>query len=228
MAVAVVSYSDGRLVHGWPRQGISLPETPLDNARPSYELQSRIKALAMSWTTLRLRTSQKPHLQTSIKTRVSTVTGRDLYRPYQCSLPLPAAPPSYDEALHDIPPDYTATDALASVWNTDLPLGKDSTDRKQTQSSDGRWFDCEVKVDLTEIEGLRSYANKKAKKAAKTAQQAKWTDDGDGEEKNEGEEGAGEDGAGGGGDAGGAGDGAGGDPPGGGDGGGGDDGDDAW
>lgn len=135
-------------------------------------------------------------------------------------------PPSYEESIADLPPDYTGTGALAVVHQSLVdvkleagPHGSKSRD-SQRRSDD--------KVDFTQPRGIRFHANKKAKKAAKAAQNAKWADD-DGEKKEEApppDEGAG--GGGDAGDAGGAGDGAGGDPPGGGDGGGGEDPDDIW
>lgn len=139
-------------------------------------------------------------------------------------------PPTYEDSLLDCPPDYTGTDAHAIAQVTpetklDLPDScKASARRRPTQHAG--YFGNDVKIDLTQPQGIRSHANKKAKKAAKAAQNAKWADDDDGEKKEEGDAG-GDGGAGGGNDAGGAGGGdGGGDPPGGGEGGGDDD--DFW
>lgn len=141
-------------------------------------------------------------------------------------------PPSYEDSLLDLPPDYTGTDGHATAQVTpetkpDL-LDSTMTSPQRRSSSDPGYFRVDVKIDLTEPQGIRSHANKKAKKAAKATQNAKWADDDDGEKKEEADAG-GDGGAGGGGDdAGGAGGGdGGGDPPGGGDGGGGDE-EDIW
>lgn len=132
-------------------------------------------------------------------------------------------PPSYEESIADLPPDYTGTGALAVVRTfVDVKLDV-GTDHGKSHDSQRRSDD---KVDFTQPQGVRSHANKKAKKAAKAAQKDKWADD-DGEKK---EETPPDDGAGGGGDAGGdaGGDGAGGDPPGDGGDGNGEDPDDIW
>jgi hypothetical protein len=133
-------------------------------------------------------------------------------------------PPSYEESLADVPPDYTGTDAAAVVNSlVDVKLGLDFPDALPTSRDSQRRSDA--KLDFNQPHGIRYHA-KKAKKAAKTAQKEKWADD-DGEKKEEppADDGAGGDAGGGdaGGDAGG-GDG-GGDPPGGD---GGDDPDDIW
>lgn len=139
-------------------------------------------------------------------------------------------PPPYDDSLLDLPPDYTGTDAYAAVRITPetrldlLEPPKSRTSQRPTRGAG--YVGTDLKIDLTQPQGIRSHANKKAKKAAKAAQNAKWADDDDGEKKEEGDAG-GDGGAGGGDDAGGAGGGdGGGDPPGGGDGGGDDD--DFW
>jgi hypothetical protein len=133
------------------------------------------------------------------------------------------SPPSYKECLVDVPPDYTATDALAVVQglvDVKLDLGLPRAGLRQSQRR------SDSKLDFTEPYGIRYHAKKKKAAAKKNA----WDD----EEKKEeppADEGAGGDAGGGdaGGDAGGGdagGDGAGGDPPGGD--GGGDDPDDIW
>lgn len=137
-------------------------------------------------------------------------------------------PPSYEENLADVPPDYTGTDAAAVVnslvdvkLDLGLPDAAAATCRESRRRSD-------AKVDLNQPHGIRSHAGKKAKKAAKSAQKEKWADD-DGEKKEEppADDGAGGDAGGGdgGGDAGGGDGDGGGDPPGGD---GGDDPDDIW
>ena len=149
----------------------------------------------------------------------------DLFRPHSDVRPDAVPPPTYEDSLQDLPPDYTSTDALATSYFLTHEIEKSNyyvLDQKLHF-----WVpETHEKVDLTEIEGIRSYANKKAKKAAKAAQQAKWADS-DNEENGNAEGGDGE-GGGDGGDGGDGGAGAGGDggdPPGGGDGG---DDDDWW
>jgi hypothetical protein len=142
----------------------------------------------------------------------------------------PRPPPSYEESLADVPPDYTGTDAAAVVNSlVDAKLGLDFPDAAATCRDSQRRSDA--KLDFNQPHGIRYHA-KKAKKAAKTAQKAAWADD-DGDKKEEppADDGAGGDAGGGdagggdaGGDAGGGGDG-GGDPPGGD---GGDDPEDIW
>jgi hypothetical protein len=135
-------------------------------------------------------------------------------------------PPSYEDSLTDVPPDYTGTDAAAAVNSlVDVKLDLGFPDAAATSRDSQRRSDA--KLDFNQPHGIRYHA-KKAKKAAKTAQKEKWADD-DGEKKEEppADDGAGGGDAGGGdagGDAGGGGDG-GGDPPGGD---GGDEPDDIW
>jgi hypothetical protein len=160
--------------------------------------------------------AMKKHTRQDVNQQTRAVQLLDLFsRP---------APPSYEESLADVPPDYTGTDAAAVVNSlVDVKLGLDFPDAVLTSRDSQRRSD--EKLDFNQPHGIRYHA-KKAKKAAKTAQQAKWADD-DGEKKDEppADDGAGGDAGGGdgGGDAGG-GDG-GGDPPGGD---GGDDPDDIW
>lgn len=143
-------------------------------------------------------------------------------------------PPTYEESFLDLPPDYAATGAHATVHGAvDSKLDAEGTrqPRRTAPQQPFAHLNYDVKLDFTLREGIRSHANKKAKKAAKAAQKDKWADD-DGENKEEGGEGdaGGEGGGGGGEDAGGGGGNGGGDgggdPPGGGDGGGDDD--DPW
>ena len=133
-------------------------------------------------------------------------------------------PPTYEESLADLPPDYSATDdgaVVQTLLGSKLDL-LPSARRSRKQPSGHGLFD--VKIDWSEIEGVRMHAKKKKKAATN------WESDNEEEKKKKEEEanaGGGDGGAGGGDDAGGGtgGDGGGGDPPGGGDDGG-DDGDD--
>lgn len=121
-----------------------------------------------------------------------------------------AAPPSYEESLTDLPPDYTTTDHLATCG--DICTLADEKPTPLTTST--RRTSNDSKIDFTGTENIRQHANKKkAKQAAKAAQQSKWADDDDEGTKDgtaDGGDGAGDGGAGAGGDGGS-------DPPGGGD-----------
>jgi hypothetical protein len=119
------------------------------------------------------------------------------------------SPPTYEESIQDLPPDYTETGAIATacIWK----------DAKNLSNGDQKFHpdvkDIPGEFDASQIDGVRSCANKKAKKAAKAAQQAKWADSDN--EENQDEGGDGQDGGGDGNGGSGAG-GDGGDPPGGG------------
>ncbi|TKA67546.1 hypothetical protein B0A55_08643, partial [Friedmanniomyces simplex] len=135
-------------------------------------------------------------------------------------------PPPYEDCS-DLPPDYTSTEALATVQ-----LNVSAFDRpgKDAAAANGARRSATDEIDFTSPAGIRSHANKKAKKAAKATQKDKWAgsdDEGEKPPDGDGEGGAG-DGAGGDGGFGAGGDG--GDPPGDGGNGGGDGGDggDDW
>ena len=149
----------------------------------------------------------------------------DLFKPYGTVIPAAVPPPTYEESIQDSPPDYTNTEALATAQVTKYGVetaAYNFADQKLHPSI----LASHVKVDLSDLEGIRSYANKKAKKAAKAAQQAKWADSDNEENPEGGEDGGGDPNENGGGDGGAGAGGDGGDPPGGGDGG--DGGDDDW
>ena len=193
-------------------------------------MRSRMRALVGFWEGLRdFNAARRQFIgfagtapASSVKSGAKGIE-RELFKPYRAPVPQIAPTPTYDEAIADLPPDYTATDALADVYLASPPL-EGSGERKEKQKSHTGPFEQNAEVDLSAIEGIRSHANKKAKKAAKAAQQAKWADSDNEEGKEGGGDNAGEDGAGGG-DAGGGNGGDGGEPPGGGDGG---DGGDDW
>jgi hypothetical protein len=216
MAATAALYTGDRLVahspelHPWPRR------TGSDERKG---LRARIANLAGLWngfTNAKRRTCESGRVGytgtvsgikdvKSVKYQTRAIHTLDLF-----------SPPSYEESLADVPQDYTVTDALATVQglvDVNLDLGVPEAGLRHAQRR------SDVKVDLTEPQGIRYHAKKKAKAAAKNAQKDKWG--GDDEEKKE--EAPADDGAGGG-DAGG-GDGAG-DTGGGGGGGGGDGGDD--
>ena len=224
MAVSVALYSEDLRVRDWLRHGTLRRKTGLDDGQSQRDLRLRIKALARSWEALRDSNVVRDPYSGSLSrwTEVLTandVTRRELFRPCGTVKPV-VTPPSYQESIHDLPPEYTDTDAVATVC-----LERDS---KASAYANGdqkmlpEVADLPSGFDVTQIDGIRSCANKKAKQAAKAAQQAKWADSGD--EGGNGDGGKGADGNGGGdGDGGSGAGGDGGDPPGGGDNGGGDD-----
>lgn len=140
--------------------------------------------------------------------------------------PYGSKPPSYDEALLDAPPDYTTTNELATVrlWHDTANPPPYASNWPSEQDTKQR-----STVDFSSREGIREHASKKAKQAARRAQQAKLFDSDNEDNKRDGagngdDNGNGGEGAGNGGDNNGdGGDGDGGDPPGGGGGGGGGD-----
>lgn len=207
MAAAVATYNGDLLVYESRRRGIQPLGIGLDDRK--HELRSRIKALAGLWEAL-----NRP-IDTQCFQNGQEAAARDLRQPSTVAHPLAVPPPSYEDSLCDLPPDYTFTDAFATAQT----IADQSGLPKPSIGSE--------KLDLSALEGIRSYAKKKDKKAAKQAATSKWAGDGDEEEKKEEGAEGGEDGNAGGGDDGAGAGGDGGDPPGGGGGdGGGDDGDD--
>ena len=227
MAVSVAYYSGDLLVRDSRRQGIPVLKTGTDDRRYRHGLRSRIKALVGFWEELKDYSAPRGRVSCSkVVWDARSGATRDLFQPYGSVNTDAVPPPTYDESVQDSPPDYTATDALATVQiDRDLTvIGKGNVFyNEKPKACQVDLPELDAKVDLSEIEGIRSHPNKKAKKAAKEAQISKWADS-DNEEKNEGgaDGGAGGDDNGGGdGDAGAGGDG--GDAPGGGGDGGGDD-----
>ena len=227
MAVSVASYTEGLLVRDLLRQDIQPQRTGLNDARSRPELRSRIKALVGFWEELRnFHAPQHKHTgygngsipQSVIKTRDGAT--RELFRPYGTARPEPGPPPTYEESIHDVPPDYTTSDALATAQiGNDAKISRNGNayvDLKLPYHGH-ELHELHMDVDISELEGIRSFANKKAKKAAKQAQMSKWADS-DNEEGKDGTVDGGEGGDGNGGGDGGAG--ASGD--------GGEDGDDWW
>ena len=227
MAATVASYTGDRLVTRSPE---SYPQQRRTGSDEGNGLRVRIASLAGLWKIYKSDKSRTcKHDRIGYTATVSDIKDVEECVKYQYhalhTLDL-FSPPSYEECVADVPPDYTATDALAVVQglvDVKLDLGLPEAGLRQSQRR------TDIKVDLTEPKGIRYHAKKKKGAAAK---KNAWADE---EEKKEeappaddgaGGDAGGGDGAGdaGGGDAGG-GDG-GGDPPG--DGGGGDDPDDPW
>lgn len=225
-ATTVASYTGDRLVTR------SLESKPWPRKTGSDErkwLRARIECLAGLWNVYKSDKSRKSgHVSIGYAGTVPGIENVEgvMYQNHAFQTLDLFSPPSYEECLADVPPDYTATDALAIVQglvDVKVDLGIPEIGLREWQRR------SDVKVDFTEPKGIRYHAKKKAKAAAKAAQKNKWDDE---EEKKEeappADDGAGGGDAGGGdggGDAGG-GDG-GGDPPGG-DGDGGDDPEDIW
>jgi hypothetical protein len=227
MAATVASYTGDRLVTRSPE---SYPQQRRTGSDEGKGLRARIASLAGLW---KIYTSGDKSNTCKYDRIGYTATVSD-FKDMECvtyqshalhTLDL-FSPPSYEECLADVPPDYTATDALAVVQglvDVKLELGFPEAGLRQSQRR------TDIKVDLTEPKGIRYHAKKKKGAAAK---KNAWADEEEKKEEPPADEGAGGDAGGGdgagdagGGDAGG-GDG-GGDPPGG-DGGGGDDPDDIW
>ena len=229
MAATVASYTGDRLVTRSPE---SYPQQRRTGSDEGNWLRARIATLAGLWNIHKSDKSRtcKQRDRLGYTTTVSDIKDVEECVKYQYhalshTLDL-FSPPSYEECVADVPPDYTATDAFAVVQglvDVKLDLGLPEAGLRQSHRR------TDIKVDLTEPKGIRYHAKKKKGAAAK---KNAWADE---EEKKEeappaddgaGGDAGGGDGAGdaGGGDAGG-GDG-GGDPPG--DGGGGDDPDDPW
>ncbi|EMD01027.1 hypothetical protein BAUCODRAFT_144604 [Baudoinia panamericana UAMH 10762] len=226
MAVTVATYSADLLVPGSRRRENRLPKT--GSAETCHELDAELQAIAALWQKVRHVDSfvpSGPGRRRSVSTQASAKgQPRELFKPVQ----FPGVAVSHrseEKPLAEEPLDCTLTETLAVVAilcdanvYTVSPSGYGATSRSRRA------------LDLTSVDGIREFANKKAKKAAKQAQKDKWADsDNEGGEKQDGGAdgeggGAGGDGSGGDGGAGAGGDG--GDPPGGDGGGGGDDGDD--
>lgn len=224
MAATVASYTGD--LHATLSIG-SNPPPPRPASAENTWLPMEIEALAGLWTHFHHGNSKEIKSQRDVHNRARRFHGikdeRFLQRQTYTSRTLDLLPPpSYDESVADLPPDYTGTGALAVAQSlVDVKLGP-GLENAQSRDSKRRSDD---KVDLTQPQGVRYHANKKAKKAQKAAQKDKWADD-DGEKKEEAP--PPDDGAGGGGDAPAGGDGAGGDPPGDGGDGNGEDPDDIW
>jgi hypothetical protein len=223
MAATVASYTGDRLVTRSPESYPPQRRTGLDEGR---RLQTRIESLAGLWN-IYMNGKSGTCKRNGIGYTGAISDIKDMkslkYQSHAIHTLDILSPPSYKECLVDVPPDYTATDALAVVQglvDVKLDLGLPRAGLRQSQRR------SDSKLDFTEPYGIRYHAKKKKAAAKKNA----WDD----EEKKEeppADEGAGGDAGGGdaGGDAGGGdagGDGAGGDPPGGD--GGGDDPDDIW
>ncbi|KAI9795686.1 MAG: hypothetical protein M1835_005362 [Candelina submexicana] len=143
--------------------------------------------------------SMKSHVSGNIITKFEPV------HPSKASLsPYDAPPPSYDEAITDEPPDYSGTEALAHahlIHKTSKSPSFQDAGYQQLQSPIFEDPTVLPSIDFFAPSSIRTHANKKAKQAAKKAQQAKWDDSGDEGDKNEGEggDGGGANGGGGGG-----------------------------
>jgi len=217
MAASFGGCNGDLLAPGSPRPGVRLATTGSGDGE-CRRLKSRLTALANFWEKI-----QEP---LGIKaTRAGRLDGltqrgrlRELFKPIAGPTPSHTPPPpSYEESLIDLPPDYTLTDALAVRAALH---GKDGLiDTLHAVSMAAKTQGGSEKVDWTSTEGVRNYVSKKQKKAAKQAQQSKSMDSDNEEKKGDDGGGDGGDGAQGGDGGGDGGAGAGGDPPGGGDGG---------
>lgn len=215
MAALVATPSGDRLVRESRRQGIRPRRTASDDIKNHEDLKFRIKALAGTWEAYSTGSQLRRRIWRNVRSVTQTTPDRALKTPI---LVLPIAvqsPPTNEDSVKDLPPDYTTTDELATLCVAKTARDAPTRTVEAEKASNGHAW--------TELEGIRSHANKKAKKAAKEAQAAKWADSDGEEKKEEGADGA--DGSGGGDGGDGAGGDGGADPPGGGAGGG-DEGDD--
>ncbi|KAF7187305.1 hypothetical protein HII31_11393 [Pseudocercospora fuligena] len=206
-----------------PKPGTQPPILVLGEKGSDNGLRTRIRTLVGFWESLKCedRSRKSSHVQKQ------GVVPKELWRPFYKDFAVDAIspPPSYEDSVQDLPPDYTNTDSLAYtqclLQDVEIVTNSSETrERGSTRTSHLLDSNHDVKVDLNVEEGLREHSKKKAKKAAAAAQKAKWADSDDEDKKEEGaggEENGDGDGGNGGGDSGG------GDAPGGGDEGGGDD-----
>jgi hypothetical protein len=114
-----------------------------------------------------------------------TIT-KPLKLPTLLSLDLEEAPPSYNDCLNDCPPDYTNSDAFATL-NLDPPvyaLLPSTFDSSPQKCEEEPIFPSKPKVDFQYRNNLREH--KKKKKGAAAAKN-KWDSDDDEEKKPEGD-----------------------------------------
>ncbi|KAM0723199.1 hypothetical protein Q7P37_001399 [Cladosporium fusiforme] len=213
MAAIVASYTGDRLVT--PLVCLNTPQQRPASVESTW-LRMEIEALAGLWSRLHHASSSNRAIRArrdinacARKFHGIKETQHSQSQTYTCQTLDLLPPPSYEESIADLPPDYTGTCALAVVQGlVDVKLDA-GLEHGKPRDSQRRSDD---KVDLTQPLGIRYHAKKKAKKAANTAQKDKWADDEEKKEETPPDDGAG--GGDGGGDGGAGGDGARGDPPG--------------
>ncbi|KAK5717940.1 hypothetical protein LTR15_008783 [Elasticomyces elasticus] len=174
MAALVATYNGDLLVRDWLRRDTRPKTGPTDTR---HELRIRLRALAAHW-------------EQSCRDRVvctqdgASPVRKDLFRPV--AAPQIAGSPVCDDSATDLPPDYTVTEALANVQLDVSTAHRPDQDRLPAAHSETG------DVDLTTPTGIRYHAKKKAKQAAKAAQNNSWGSGDEGEKPPGGE---GEDGA---------------------------------
>ncbi len=227
MAVSVALLNDDLHVPRSHKRDTLLPRTGVTgDSHHQHGLRSRIKVLVGLYEQLRkCNPSQRlvndeDYSEARRGHEGSEYRKRELFRPYETTLRI-AVPPKYEEALLDLPPDYSNTELLATTQLSEDASHHDKAvtyGGQQHRTSTALFLDVQPKVDFSDVEGIRMVANKKTKQAAKKAQMDKWADS-DNEDGTAGgaDGGDGGDNNGGGDGASGAG-GDGGDPPGGDDG----------
>ena len=182
MALVVMSRSGDLHVRDSPRRDIRPPKTGLDREAASDGLRLGMKRLMRYWEALKDCNASRDALTLKERPNGSDKVARELFRPYGSrGIYLLPPPPTYEESLCDLPPDYTATNALAAVDSlaiaADVATNWVIYGEKPSCGKDG--FANDVKIDLQVVEGIREHAGKKAKQAAKKAQQAKWNESGE-------------------------------------------------
>ena len=235
MAASVASIRDGFLLRDFRQQDIERQRIGTrDEFRIQHQLELRIAALSRIWEALNGYDASSGSFAEFERLSKSSPVIRQQDKPKTVELfkrigsaqLVAGSSDAHDGSVNEGFIDYSTTERLAKVRLTNHTTIKREDklyhDRIHISNDSDFPDETHVVVDLSQIEGIRSFAGKKDKQAAKKAQQAKWADSGD-EGNGADRADAGEDGAGGGGNDGGSG--AGGDPP---DGNGGGEDPDAW
>ena len=167
MAVSVATYNEGLLVRDSPRQGIQLRKIGSEDNRARHGLKSRIRALVGYWEELKdCSTPRRPFVgignEPELQILPNTCDGdqRDLFKPYGTVSSIAVPPPTYEESIQDLPPDYTTTDGLATAQLAKDAIAVENVvyfDQKKHFQTVSDSDELEVKVDFSKIDGIRSY-----------------------------------------------------------------------
>ena len=169
--------------------------TTVNMCRPPYPLVSDNPAITTDHTTKLLfdRDSRKPDVQVSLTHQCiedskvhafhATPKFESAIAPLSTSIPnLFDPPPSYNDSVSDVPPDYTTSTDLASrkLDYTDLPpppyILSPTFSRNETLIRNPI---TKPAIDFSTPVHVRQHVGKKAKQAQKQAQKDKWADEGD-------------------------------------------------
>jgi hypothetical protein len=134
-----------------------------------FGLKTRLQMLVGFWEDVTTRENAPKTFKTG-RADEQGIT-KDIWRPYRsAAIALEkAAPPAYEDAIWDLPPDYTATDACAHVL--DLRCGEARIEHgladQQEKGERKQLYEVgDVKVNFSATDNIRSRANKKAKKVS--------------------------------------------------------------